>query len=493
MPVNELSLAVIRHRVDEESASLRRNLENRTTYQPKRRYTVGEELTFPALEFASGRVVEVRDGHNPDAGAFEVISVEMRGGKFREFAAHYTLPHRLNDDSVVLALSEDQEALPAEQLHALYGQRVAGALDAALEKNTEFLRIGEDWFLRALMAEVNVGHLNLAEAVLDLANGGPLPTSIILRDLGLPPEIAGELQEISLNGAMTRDDRFDDVSLGAESSWFLRRLEPQEVRDLPVALRPARFTGPAQISDALKALEVALDDELSSSLDETVLTEAGEPPKSVQVVLTYPHRRSGTLGWSRRLAAILPKIEKPRVPVRFRDRMTNKEFVVWLMREGRYVYGLRDWYEQNDLPPGAYIDIARGQAENEFFIDSRRHRPKREWVRVATNRDGHLRLETAQRGVGCVFDDQLMVFYDDASSLDALRGSQPRDVAQVVREVFPEIAKLSPQGNVHGATLYAVVNVVTRAAPFDVFAALTASGSYQSVGDNYWHLAETRS
>jgi len=65
-------------------------------------------------------------------------------------------------------------------------------------------------------------------------------------------------------------------------------------------------------------------------------------------------------------------------------------------------------------------------------------------------------------------------------------------VAQAVREAFPEIAKLSPQGNVHASTLYAVVNVITRASPLAVFSALSSSGAYQSVGDNYWHLSETR-
>jgi hypothetical protein len=67
---------------------------------------------------------------------------------------------------------------------------------------------------------------------------------------------------------------------------------------------------------------------------------------------------------------------------------------------------------------------------------------------------------------------------------------RPRDLSQAVREAFPEIAKLSPQGNVHARTLYAVVNVIVRAAPRDVFSALVASGAYVPVGDNYWHLGD---
>jgi hypothetical protein len=109
---------------------------------------------------------------------------------------------------------------------------------------------------------------------------------------------------------------------------------------------------------------------------------------------------------------------------------------------------------------------------------------------MAANRDNHLRLETAQRAVACEFDELMSVFVDNPAILDSLRGETPREVAQAVREAFPEIAKLSPQGNVHARTLYAVVNVITRASAIDVFSALQTSGAYMPVGDNYWHLSE---
>ncbi|MCS7061169.1 MAG: hypothetical protein RMN25_08365 [Anaerolineae bacterium] len=484
---SELALALIRYRVEAENAMLRRNTAGQIIYQPKKKYAIGEELTFPALGFETGRVISSRPGQNPEAKGFDVILVEMAGGVRREFAANYTLPHRLNDDDFVSSLSNNQETASPEQLYELYGEHVVRALNAALEKHPDFLRVADDWFLRALMAEVNVGHLNLAEAVLDMANGGPLTASAILGELGLPPDVAANLQEIALNTALARDERFDDVSLTDEPSWFLRRLEPPEVRAMPPALRPAKYTGPpVVVNDELKTLAYALDDELEMSGD------VEEHRSSAQVVLTFPHRLAGTLGWSRRLAAVLPKVNKPRVPVTFRDRANGREFLVWLVRDGRYIFGLGDWYEANDLPAGAHIEISSGPADNIFIIDCKRHRPKREWVRFATQRDGHLRLETAQRAVGCEFDELMSVFCDQISSLATLRGEHPRDVVQAVREAFPEIAKLSPQGNVHASTLYAVVNVITRAAPMDVFAALSANPAYHSVGDNYWHLSETR-
>ncbi|MCL4507137.1 MAG: hypothetical protein M1434_02880 [Chloroflexi bacterium] len=485
--MSELASALMQHRVDIEAAELRRELERRTIYQPKKKYTVGEELVFPALKAASGKVISQRAGRNPEIEPFDVITVEMPGGKHREFAANYTRPHRLNDDNVLAILSDDSVMSTTQELVEQYGERISQVIDTGLAGDSEFLRIGGDWFLRAMMAEVNVGHLNLSEAVLDITGGGPLPTHTILEELGLPPDIAGSLQEISLNTALARDDRFDDVSLDdGISSWFLRRLEPTEVRNIPGALQPATMrTQEAIITDDLRALAVELGDELMYDLESPV-----EPQNSAAVVLTFPHLRAGTLGWSSRIAGVLPKVSKPRAPVTFRDAVSGKEYVVWLVKQGAYIFGLGDWYKQNDLPAGAYLQLSRGPSDNVILIDYKRRRPKREWVRVANSRDGRLRLETAQRAVACEFDELMSVFVENPAALDDLRGVAPRDVSQAVRESFPEIAKLSPQGNVHARTLYAVVNVITRTSPLDVFAALQSSGSYVPVGDNYWHIGE---
>ncbi len=487
-PLSDLAHAVIQHRTDKESAVVRRDLERRTIYQPKKTYKVGEEVMFSTLKLMAGRVIGLRPGHNPEKSSFDVITVELANGRKREFAANYAWPHRLNDDNILTTLNEGEVLKTPEELHGLYGANIAAVVDAGLVRNPEFMRIANEWFLRAMMAEVNVGHLNLAEAVLDMSGGGPLPTLTILQELGLPPEIAGNLQEISLNNALVRDERFDDVSLDdGISAWFLRRLEPPEVRIVPAALRPARFNGEKNISPELAQLAVELDDELSFDPD-----APAEPAQSASLILTFPHRRAGTLGWSSRVSAVLPKVSKPRVPITFQDRSTGRQFVVWLVRDGRYIYGLGDWYRQNELPAGAFLELSRGQTDNVVLIDCKRRRPKKEWVHVAGNRDGHLRQETAQRQVACEFDELMAVFVDNPATLDGLRGDRPRDITQAVREAFPEIAKLSTQGNVHARTLYAVVNVITRATPLDVFAALQASGSYVPVGDNYWHLSESR-
>nr|HMT21539.1 hypothetical protein [Promineifilum sp.] len=93
--INALAELVIKHRVREQANELRRVMAGRTVYQPQRAYEVGEELVFPALKLAQGKVTGVRSGYNPEYGEFSVITVEIKG-KTREFAADCKLMLPLN-------------------------------------------------------------------------------------------------------------------------------------------------------------------------------------------------------------------------------------------------------------------------------------------------------------------------------------------------------------------------------------------------------------
>jgi hypothetical protein len=64
------------------------------------------------------------------------------------------------------------------------------------------VRIAGRWFPRSLLVDVNVGHLNLAEAVLDMKGGEPQPTSALLKDVELPGGVNAKLTEFSLNFAL---------------------------------------------------------------------------------------------------------------------------------------------------------------------------------------------------------------------------------------------------------------------------------------------------
>lgn len=480
----ELARKLLHHHVERENAALRRQLSGTgLTYLPRNAYSVGDEITFPILGFLIGTVTAVRPAETSDSDGFDVIAVRLSDGTHREFAANYKPPHKLNDLDVSTLVNAVDLKTP-EELFELHSERVTTAVSAALEKNPDLIKISEEWFLRAMMADVNVGHLNLAEAVLDMAAGRPLTTDVILRDLGLPEDVATNVQEASLNSALAGDERFDEVSLSDRPAWVLRRSTPAEVRERPAPLAPVVFAGTVTLSDELEALALQIGDEL----DFPPSTGDVELVASAETVLTYSHRLAGTLGWTRKLVPVLPTVDKPRIPVTFRDKQSGKSFVVWLVREGGYLWGLADFYRSAELPAGAEIVISRTDTTQEFVVDAKKRKPKREWVRVASNSNGRLRLETAQRAVSCEFDDQVAVFIDDARTFEPMRNG--RDVASAVRDSFMEIAKLSPQGNVHARTLYAVVNALVRASARNVFAALVASGSYVPVGDNYWHLGE---
>jgi hypothetical protein len=477
---------IMRQRIEKENAIIRAEMERGRIYQPKRSFEIGEEVMFPAQSFARGKVISKRAGANEGLGKFEVMTVEMSGGYMRDYAINYEAAHALNDDAQLTALLNQQnEVKSPEQIFEEQGAQVVSIVEANLETNEDYLKIGNDWFMRSMMADVNDGHLNLAEAVLEVAGGGPLPTHIILRDLALPPDVARSLQEASLNAAMASDDRFIEVSLNDKPAWFLRRLEPADIQEVPIVLRGvARHP---QVTNALLSeLATQIDDELEFELNSPI-----ERSDKATVILVSAHRRAGTMPLNHHVAAVMPDSSKTHLPVFFQDQQNGKKYTVWLAHDKHYISGLADWYKANDLPAGAVIEISRTAAENTFAIDCKRHKPKREWVRVATARENRLRLETAQRQVLTDADDLMSVYADEMPMLTALREAfAQREISQIVRDIFPEIAKLSPQGNVHARMLYAVANLLVRVAPRDVFAALESNDSFNPVGDNYWHLSD---
>jgi len=291
----ELSRALVLYRSRQEETLIERALSKGTPYQPKLCYETGEWVVFPALDYRAGKVVAVRPGRNPEYDSFQVIQVAFERGKKREFAAALENDHPLNRVGAV----EDAEVCSPEELAALYGPLLMGMLEKHLESDPDFVRLAGRWFRRDLLVEVHEGHLNLAEAVLDIAEGGPLPTEALLGDLELPEEITAQLRAFSLNYALQQDERFDEVGPTGEVLWFLRRLEPEEVQSIPTHLHYEHLEyDPPLLTSEMRALERELDDEWSE-FDTPV--EVSEP---VEIVLTYPHWRSGTppkintLNWS---------------------------------------------------------------------------------------------------------------------------------------------------------------------------------------------------
>ena len=163
------------------------------TYFPKESYQVGEELIFPALNWKHGKVTAVRPGANPEIGSFDVLTVDLGNGSEKLFASNLA-NHSLND----LPATVEEEGFDAEAILRADGSALEKKIEAAFRADDELVRIAGRWFPRALLVDVNVGHLNLAEAVLDMAGGEPLPTSALLKDVALPEGINPKLAEFSL-------------------------------------------------------------------------------------------------------------------------------------------------------------------------------------------------------------------------------------------------------------------------------------------------------
>lgn len=482
----ELGEALILHRCQQEESLIEQVLSEGAPYQPKHSYEVGQQVVFPAFEYRVGEVVGVRDGANPEHDPFRVIKVKFENGKTREFASELMTDHPLNREPGTAA-TEGGTLHSPEEMASLYGAQVGESLEQNLVSDASFVRLAGKWFPKDLLVDVNIGHLNLAEAALDMADGGPLPTEALLGDLELPERITPQLRVFSLNYALQEDERFDEVGPAGEVLWFLRRLEPEGVQSTPAWLQygPLEYD-PALLTSEMLTLERRLDDEWSN------LDNLEGTPEPVTIVLTYPHWKSGTLPLSSRLARVFPTGRTFRIRFALVDDRTGEEMPGWVVRENRYIYGLEEWYKTHNIPVGAYLELAQGETPGTVVVRQRSHRPRREWVRVVLPLEDRLTFEMRKELVGCEYDELMIVAEEDPVAVDTVRArirEQKLSLSKLTEEVFPELAKLSPQGTVHAATLYSAVNVATRTPPGPLLAELVTSAAYAPVGDNYWVLS----
>jgi len=482
----DIAQVIIAHRVAEERNRVKQLLKGRTVYQPKDDHKKGAKLVFPALKYAHGSVKSIRDGYDPRYGQYKVIAVEIDGKK-REFASNLPGDHSLNVENG--AKIDPMSDVDPDDLNERYGSLVAAKVAEALSTRKEFIQLGDQWFVQDLMAEVNVGHLHLAEAVLEVNEGGPLPPDEILVHLDVDKGLDPEVRLFSLNYALMKDERFDEVGVPGKTNWFLHRLEPDAVRVVPERLRytPISYDR-AILSPQLLLLERELDDEWSE-------LEPSETAQPTIFSLTYPHRWAGTLPLSSRTLPLFPIGSSTRQRIILLDEQTNEEIVAWIIPEHRYIFGLSSWYEQNQIPVGGFITLKPGPEMGIVLLDYDRRRPKREWIRLGTVVDDQLVFELERRSVGCGYDDLLIVGTDYVTAVDALGRrfeASHKTLASLLVGIFPSLAKLNPQETVHTKTLYSAVNMLRRVAPGPMFAELIKHPAFQPVGDHYWHYEKSR-
>lgn len=487
----QIARMIIAHRVAEERNKVSRQLSGRTVYQPKNSYEIGEALVFPALGYAHGTVTAVREGYNPKYGTFTVLATEVND-KALEFAAELDIDHPLNNDDIDAVSGMADPDL--DELYALYETPVAEKVSAALQKHKSFIQLIGQWFVKELMADVNVGHTHLAEAILEMNGGGPLSVTEIIPQLDMDPSLDNQVQAFSLNYALLQDDRFDEVAPSNKIAWFLRRLEPDGVKETPERLQytPIPYDK-ALLSPQLLLLERELDDEWSEQDD--MLVAGIAPPQTAVFSLIYPHRWAGTMPLSARIRPFFPSSSSPRQRVTFVDEQTEDEIEAWVVQEARYVYGLGEWYEKNGIPIGGFIHLKPGPEPGIITLGYDRRRSQREWIRLATAVDNRIKFDLRRRAVGCGFDDLMIVGTDVVTAIDALwrrAETNHRPVASLIAEVFPELAEANPQNTVHAKTLYSAINMLRRIPPGPLFAELVRHPAFQPVGDHYWQFDQAR-
>ncbi len=454
-------------------------------YLPREHYEPGDDLVFPALEWSKGRVTGTRAGVNPEVPSFQVISVAMGDGGERLFASGLQ-EHALNEDSVD---GPESGGAATEEILSDYGDALEKKLDRAFGGEAGLVQIAGRWFPRGLLVDVGEGQLNLAEAVLDLAQGEPQPVTALLKDVELPAGINPKLAEFSLNRALQDDERFDEVGPAGQVLWCLRRLEPDGAREVPPFLRYSKIDfNPAVLDEAMRKLEAQLDDELS---------EPGAVPgdrkevKEVTISLIYPHLRAGTLPLSERTRALFPTAyESPRVRFTLVDARSGLKMPAWVVRRHGYVFGLREWYKSHQFMPGSLVAVRRGQKPGEVIVEAKTQRSAKDWIRtLIVGADGGLVFAMLKQPITAEFNDRMAIYVPDFHALDPL-WEKKRPFDDLVVSVMREVTKLTPQGHVHAQELYAAINLVRRVPPAPLFALLASQPRFVHVGDLHYRLDE---
>ena len=486
LTTRELVVVLIRERNRAERLAVQqRRQAGGKVYAPKETFQSGEGIVFPALDWKHGEVTSIRSGNNTDLGEFDVLTVAMEDGTERFFASRLA-DHILNEEPA----SVEGDDFDPDAILRTNGHTLDKKLEATLKTDENIVRIAGRWFPRALLIDVNVGHLNLAEAVLDMSGGEPLPASALLKDVALPEGVNPKLAEFSLNLALQEDGRFDEVGPAGEVLWCLYRLEPEEVREVPLHLKYFRIEYDNSIlTDEMIELERQLDDELS---DVEPMDENGDS-REVTVSLIYPHLRAGTLPLSSRMHSLFPTAyESPRVRFTMVDGKTNQKMPGWIVREHKYVYGLQDWYKANDLMPGSLVSIRKGKLPGEIIIEAKTHRSTKDWIRtVIVGADGGVVFAMLKQNISAEFNDRMAFAIPSFEAVDQIwKQEARRPFDQLVMNMIREVSKLTPQGHVHAQELYSAINIVRRVPPAPLLALLATNPEIAHVGDLHFRISE---
>ncbi len=484
LPASDLLEAVVVNRIKKEKELIIKKTKGKgKIFLPKDSYELKEELVFPAFGWKNGKVIDIRDGFNPELSSFKVIKVQFDDGEIKELACELA-DHPLN---APIDLIGDDPAFDKEKVLAERKEDFLERLETTLSNNKDLVQIAGAWFPRALLVDINGGYLNLIEAILEEAKGGPLTTKELMQQIEFNTVENQRLAEFSLNLALQEDERYDEVGPSGEVLWYLRSMEPEDVKKTPLFLQSKEMpVENPQVNQYLALFEGTLADELE--VDEPLNSDA-----TVTISLLFPHWRAGTLPFSNALSHIFPTaFESPRVRFTFRDEDTDETFNGWVVRKQRYVFGLRDWYEKKGVIPGSFLSLKKGSNPGEIVIRGEKSRQNKEWIKtVLVGADKGIVFAMLKHPIEISFNERMSIAIPNTEALDAIwKEREKLNPDKVFLQIAHELAKLNPQGHIHAQEMYAAVNVVFRCPPSPVLNFLLSSAAIQHLGDLYFHIKE---
>ncbi len=486
---SELLGALIKNRIEISANNRSQNQQqHETVYFPKDSHQIGNRLVFPALGWEETGVVEsIREGFNPEESSFSVVSVKMQDGSTRMFASALE-NHPLNDQNPDRA--QDIQTSISDKIHK-YHADLLEKLENALIENPDLILVADKWFPKSLLVDINQGYLNLAEAILDEHQGGPLTVASILKSIELPTDTNQNLTEFSLNYALQEDDRFDEVGPAGKTLWFLKRLEPEYVQTPPQQL----LFEPFELKEDFHS---EMLDQFSKNIVDELLPARhhhNQPGDKTTIALLYPHWRTGTLPLGGNLSCFFPtSYESSRILFTFRDKNTKKEFSGWVVRKERYVYGLSDWYCENDIQPGSLITLEKNAEPGIVWISVEKKRPSKDYIKTPlVGADGVVVFADLRQSVSTVVDPRMAIAIPDPKAMDNIWVKTNGSYASTeknIRQIMHSISRLNPQGNVHAEELYAALNTIRRCPP-DVLLSILETSSWAShLGDLYFRFSD---
>lgn len=488
--IEQLSLVLIQNRINELKAEEELKQEEMgSIYHPQEEYFVDSKVIFPELNWETGIVTAIRDGNNPLYKKFNVMSVLFENDETKDFAFKLE-KHPLNEMNYIADSAGEYDV---NNIFQEYGPQIKRQLTLALRNQDELVLIGHAWFPKSLLIDVGIGSLNIAEAILDSLNGGPVTIEELMKQLELSNEEDNNLMAFSLNYALQEDPRFDEVGSSGVFSWFLKRFEPQEVLEVPIYLKShSEALDREDFDPELDKLFSELTDELTWEIDPL---DDYEKVNKVRIPLSYPHWRAGSLPITPETFTIFPSaLQSERIKIDFLDDSTKSRIPAWVVRPHKYVIGLRNWYEEQNLIPGSIIEISSSKEPGLIKINVERKRSNKEWIKtVLVGADGGLVFALLRQSIYAGFNDRMAIAIPDPKGLDKVwenRTNKDIPLKNDVTRLMRELTKLNNQAHVHFIDLYAGINVIRRVSPQELFMTLNDNDEYIHIGDNYYHLTE---